>query len=327
MPLLKKIMSLMLVCPLGCLPAARAEPSITGSQLQFGQSQRQTPSLYLGNPYKLLVSLAFHTPNDLGISSYQQAYDYYCNLAKTQDDANAQFAMGWLFSMGKGVAVNHDIAAYFFRQADKKGHQDAALWLQKSPGNPELATPPGCMTSANLATAADTEPVRASTPIASMQPDRTTNTIEFPKGPIFRLVQKHAPQYEIEVGFAMAVIAVESGFDPNAVSAKNAQGLMQLLPQTQARFNVKDPFNPEQNIKGGLSYLRWLLDYFEGDVELVLAAYNAGEHMVLKYRGVPPFPETQQYIQRVSKYYKHKHHAYTQQSAIQHAPFKRPSIE
>ena len=136
------------------------------------------------------------------------------------------------------------------------------------------------------------------------------------------MVKKHAPSYDIDVDFAMAVIAVESGFNPKATSPKNAQGLMQLLPETQARFNVKDAYDPEENIKGGLSYLRWLLTYFKGDVELVAAAYNAGENNVLKYRGVPPFPETRDYVKRISVYYKKKFHFYQRDLGVSKATSK-----
>ena len=94
------------------------------------------------------------------------------------------------------------------------------------------------------------------------------------------IVQRLAPQYGVHPGLAYAVIRAESNFNPQAVSVKNAQGLMQLIPETAARFNVTQPLDPEQNIRGGLSYLRWLLAYFKGNVPLVLAAYNAGEGAV-----------------------------------------------
>ena len=111
------------------------------------------------------------------------------------------------------------------------------------------------------------------------------------------LVRKLAPEYRISPQFALAIIRAESNFDPNARSPKNAQGLMQLIPETSARFNVKKPFDPVQNVRGGLAYLRWLLAYFKGDVTLVAAAYNAGEGTVERYGGVPPYAETRAYVQ------------------------------
>jgi soluble lytic murein transglycosylase-like protein len=116
---------------------------------------------------------------------------------------------------------------------------------------------------------------------------------------IFDLVMKMAPQYQVEPQLALAIIAAESNFNSLALSPKNAQGLMQLIPETSERFNVKNAFDPAQNIRGGLTYLRWLLAYFEGDVALVAAAYNAGEGKVERYRGVPPYLETRAYVQRI----------------------------
>jgi len=99
----------------------------------------------------------------------------------------------------------------------------------------------------------------------------------------------------------LAIIAAESNFDSLALSPKNARGLMQLIPETSERFNVRNAFDPAQNIRGGLTYLRWLLAYFEGDVALVAAAYNSGEGTVERYRGVPPYLETRAYVQRILK--------------------------
>jgi soluble lytic murein transglycosylase-like protein len=97
----------------------------------------------------------------------------------------------------------------------------------------------------------------------------------------------------------LAIIATESNFDPLALSPKKAQGLMQLIPDTAARFNVRDPLDPAQNIRGGMAYLRWLMAYFEGDIALVAAAYNAGERAVERYLGVPPYAETRNYVRRI----------------------------
>jgi len=247
---------------------------------------------------KLQVSLAAGTKNSLGLSSYEQAHAHYCALAGESRDPDAQFAMGWFYSMGKGVEVNHDIAARFFSLAAIQGHRDAREWLDKEPGNAELAVLPACM---------------------HKQGNSAAEVLFHKRGPIYQLVKKHAPVYGVDVDFAMAVIAVESGFNPKATSRKKAQGLMQLLPDTQARFHVKDAYDPEQNIKGGLSYLRWLITYFKGDVELVAAAYNAGENAVQRHQGIPPYPETRDYVKRIARYYKKKHHEIKQRSAMQQA--------
>ena len=95
----------------------------------------------------------------------------------------------------------------------------------------------------------------------------------------------------IDARLVEAVIAIESAFDPRALSAKGAQGLMQLMPDTAQRFGVANPWDPKQNIAGGTAYLRWLIDEFNDDPRRVLAAYNAGEGDVTRYGGVPPYPE------------------------------------
>ena len=102
-----------------------------------------------------------------------------------------------------------------------------------------------------------------------------------------------------------AVIATESSFREMAVSHAGAQGLMQLMPQTAKRFKVKESFDPEQNIDGGAQYLKFLIKLFDNDMDLVLAAYNAGEGAVQKYGGIPPYPETINYVKKVKAYYSH----------------------
>jgi hypothetical protein len=112
-------------------------------------------------------------------------------------------------------------------------------------------------------------------------------------------IQAAASVHGVSVDLIRAVIQAESEFDPFAVSSKGAQGLMQLMPFTARRFGVSDPFDPRQNIMGGVQYLRFLLDMFQGDVALAVAGYNAGENAVARYRGIPPFKETQGYVQKI----------------------------
>lgn len=109
--------------------------------------------------------------------------------------------------------------------------------------------------------------------------------------------------YLIPEPLIRAVIKVESNYFPTAVSAVGAQGLMQLMPGTARRMAVRDSFDPRQNILGGTRYLRWLANMFNGDIVLTIAGYNAGEGAILRYNGIPPFPETQGYVQRVLRYY------------------------
>jgi hypothetical protein len=112
-------------------------------------------------------------------------------------------------------------------------------------------------------------------------------------------IEAAADLHQLSPGLIKAVIAVESEFDRWAVSSKGAQGLMQLMPFTARRFGVTDAFDARQNIFAGTQYLRILLDLFQGDLDLALAGYNAGENAVRRYGGIPPYRETQRYVQKV----------------------------
>jgi soluble lytic murein transglycosylase-like protein len=113
------------------------------------------------------------------------------------------------------------------------------------------------------------------------------------------LVAETAGRYGVDVKLAQAVVKVESDYDPRAVSSKGAKGLMQLMPAVAQAYAVSDPFDAAANLDAGMRHLRGLLDRFKNDVSLALAAYNAGLLAVAKYGGVPPFPETQQYVRRI----------------------------
>lgn len=112
---------------------------------------------------------------------------------------------------------------------------------------------------------------------------------------IRRIAQAHG----VDEALVRAVIHAESAFNPNALSSAGAQGLMQLMPATGRQYGVTDPWDPIQNIEGGVRYLRFLLDFFDGDTQLATASYNAGENAVLRFSGIPPYAETQVYVQRV----------------------------
>ena len=112
-------------------------------------------------------------------------------------------------------------------------------------------------------------------------------------------IRQAAKQYGVDEAVVRAIIHAESAFNPNALSRVGAQGLMQLMPATARRFGVGNPFDAGQNIQGGVQYLAWLLKRFNGDLTLAAAGYNAGEGAVDKYNGVPPYSETQRYVQRV----------------------------
>ena len=116
------------------------------------------------------------------------------------------------------------------------------------------------------------------------------------------IIRRHATSYQLEEALVKAVIKVESDYQPRVVSRKGAQGLMQLIPQTAKDLKVSNPFDPYENIRGGSEYLRMMLDLFNNDVELALAAYNSGPSTVKRYGGIPPYDETQKYVKKVKRY-------------------------
>ena len=222
----------------------------------------------------------------------EKAVELYCQAAR-QGSAEGQYALGWMYANGRGVERNDGIAARLFEMAAARKHADAQKLLRFMPlPDKRKVRLPNCQ-SRNVY-------VRTNITPSKYNVDQS----------ISALVEKLAPQYEIDPSLVLAVIAVESGFNTQAVSPKNAQGLMQLIPATAERFQVRDVFDPEENIRGGMAYLRWLLAFFKGDVALVAAAYNAGEGAVEKYRGIPPYPETVKYVDKIMSRYNKTSHPY-----------------
>jgi len=119
------------------------------------------------------------------------------------------------------------------------------------------------------------------------------------------IVLEAADRHQVDPALVKAIIMVESSYNPRAVSKKGAKGLMQLMPTTAKALGVEDSFNPEHNINAGVRYFRHLMNQFDGDTRLALAAYNAGSRKVRQYRGIPPFRATKYYIKKVFRYYKH----------------------
>ena len=224
------------------------------------------------------------------------AANLYCEAAR-QGDRDAQYNLGWMYANGRGVPRHDGYALFLFRAAAEQGIGTAQRLADKLAD--VQADTPDCMR--------EPEPLPVDTHFASWAP--VDYALIAPRK-IFKLVQQLAPRFKVEPQLALSIIAAESNFNPQAVSAKNAQGLMQLIPETSARFNVKNAFDPAQNIRGGLIYLRWLLAYFEGDVALVAAAYNAGEGTVERYKGVPPYLETRNYVKRVLRSFGGTRHPY-----------------
>lgn len=185
------------------------------------------------------------------------------------------------------AAVRDPVAAKFFlTHALELGHQRAADLLPSLREVPMRQ--PACLTRKD-----------AYQQLARFDFSRYLQGMAASRREIAALVARLAPEYGIDPALAVAVAAVESNFDPRARSPKDAQGVMQLIPSTAAEFGVRDAWNPEDNIRGGLAYLRWLKRRFNGDLEKLVAAYNAGPGAVDRHGGVPPYYETRSYVFRV----------------------------
>ncbi len=227
-----------------------------------------------------------------------RAAQLYCRAAR-YGDAQAQYSLGWMLTNARGIERDDAQAAHLFAAAAEQGMEQARNMLAAM-GSPRGA-PPDCLRPpdsdpAPLVARAAARKAPAARGNAPMPPVLApANAPE----PIVRFVNLIAPEYQLAPQLVLAVMSTESNFDPWVVSPKNAQGLMQLMPDTATRFKVRRIEDPAQNIRGGMAYLRWLLAYFEGDLTLVLAAYNAGERAVERYQGVPPYAETRHYVQRV----------------------------
>ena len=230
----------------------------------------------------------------------KKAADLYCQAAR-DGDADALFNLGWMYANGRGIGRDYDIAASLFARAAAAGHAQAAkvlsLFREGRGRLPDChADPPATIEGLPF------DIVRAEPdPFADLPPYKQR---------IADLVTQVAPSYGIDPRLALAVITVESIFDVLARSDKDARGLMQLIPETATRFRVKNPFDARDNVRGGLSYLRWLLAYYRGEVALAAAAYNAGEKAVDRYRGVPPYDETRDYVKRVLQLFRSERHPY-----------------
>jgi soluble lytic murein transglycosylase-like protein len=250
------------------------------------------------NAERLARALAYEhgegLPKDQGVAAA-----IYCEAA-VAGSAEAAFRLGWMYANGRGVEHDDGTAAALFDLAAAGGHAFAAKARAQIANAHGML--PDCMRTIQPP---PPEPALAEDddmdPFGDLSPD---------KKKVADVVNEVAPRYGIQPRLALAVIAVESNFVPSARSVKDARGLMQLIPSTAARFNVRNAYDIRDNVRGGLSYLRWLLSYYRGEVMLAAAAYNAGEGAVDRYRGVPPYPETRDYVRRVMQLFRKAQHPY-----------------
>jgi len=237
-----------------------------------------------------------------------KAAQFYCRAAR-YGDAEAQYSLAWMLTNARGIERDEAQAAHLFAAAAEQGHPQATAMAQRL-GTP-LGEPPPCLRPPDedppLLAQSRPPPPRELLPRGGGRPSPFPSPTLLPPPPppagappqIVRFVELVAPEYQLHPHLVLAVIKQESNFDPLAVSPKNAQGLMQLIPDTARRFKVRNIMDPAQNLRGGMAYLQWLLATFEGDLSLALAAYNAGEGAVERYRGIPPYAETRLYVRRI----------------------------
>ena len=232
-----------------------------------------------------------------------EAANLYCEAAR-YGSAEGVYRLGMLYAFGRGVPANRDYAANLFGIAAMHGHFEAQKMLETI----EIRTQdtPACVLDA----VAPERPIVEAAAENSPAIDAYVASLPKDKRWVVSLVHTIAEWHKIDPKLVLSIISAESNFKVNAKSNADAQGLMQLIPATAERFNVKNAYNASQNIKGGVKYLRWLLSYFRGDVALTVAAYNAGEGAVDKHRGVPPYRETKAYVKKVLGLYQNTQHAF-----------------
>ena len=215
-----------------------------------------------------------------GAKDLTRAVQAYCHAAELGSN-RARFRLAWLYAWGERLPHDDALAAAWARPAAMAGDGPSRRLLGRLGEQPRVRR-------------------------RCLLPDGR-EWVDFALLPtrerIESWVRALAPRYGLDPDLVLSLIEVESRFDPRARSAKDARGLMQLLPATAKRFGVLDIWGPLENLKGGMAYLRWLKDRFAGDLRLMLAAYNAGEGAVERHRGIPPYAETRAYVRRILELY------------------------
>jgi len=229
----------------------------------------------------------------------QQAIALYC-VAATTGNPEGYFRIGHLLATGPASIRSAKQANSYLAMAIRLGHRQAARYYNTRIGNAPMTDECGRGIrggQGSYLAKLPTTPFNIDTWVARQPPA---------KQKLVTMLRHAAKHHNVDARLVLAIAIAESNLNSHAVSPKNAQGLMQLIPETQQRFGVTLPFDPAQNIKGGVTYLKWLDRRFDGDWVRISAAYNAGEKAVERYGGIPPYEETREYVKRVLYFAGHK---------------------
>jgi hypothetical protein len=263
---------LLLLLQLLCMPCATAQSAV------YEEAPRVVAALEQG----------WAAERGIGIRKNPRlAIELYCDAA-TMGSSEGFFRVGRLLAQGPRALRDPPLANAYLALAARLGHRQAGMLHDRQIEN--AAIDRICPANKSGDDGSGISNFDLEGYLAGLSPA---------KRQVAALIRRHAPRYGVNTHWALSIALAESNLEASAVSPRNAQGVMQLIPETQERFGVQKPFDAEQNIKGGLAYLKWLQQRFGGDLQRVAAAYNAGEGNVDRYGGIPPFPETQQYVRRV----------------------------
>jgi hypothetical protein len=298
-------------------------------------AQAQPQAVDAQQRLKWRIQAVAHELGEGTVPDMAVALRLYCQAALAGDSLSAR-NLGLIHAEGRGgVPRNDGLAAHWFARAALLGDAEAEGRYK------QLAVPaekPGCVREAEQRAARTTAEQEWQAELARQAEQQRldeqrrllatayrehVDTAEQRR--VMKIVYKLAPRYGLDPGLVYAVIRAESNFNTHALSDKNAQGLMQLIPDTAARFAVSKPYDAEQNIRGGMAYLRWLLSYFRGQVPLAVAAYNAGEGAVDKHGGIPPYAETRDYVRRIQRFYALDEHPFDA-SITEPSPLLRSAV-
>ncbi|MGN5188348.1 lytic transglycosylase domain-containing protein [Aeromonas veronii] len=228
----------------------------------------------------------------------QKAIALYCVAAST-GNPEGYFRIGRLLATGPASVRSAKMANSYLAMAMRLGNQQASRYYNPRVGHAPMGDQCGVGMRGGQGSyfALPSTPFNVEAYLARQSPG---------KQKLATMLRHAAKRHQVDARLVLAIAIAESNINSRAVSPKNAQGLMQLIPETQQRFGVTQPFDPAQNIKGGVSYLKWLDRRFDGDWVRISAAYNAGEKAVERYGGIPPYDETQEYVKRVLYFAGHK---------------------